>query len=98
MVDLDGKFTISNILLLKNTAALFIAYPNPVRDQLSIQVNGQGPAILKLVDLTGRLIEKRSIQLDNNIHSIDMNEIPRGFYYLILDTGSGTQKIKLVKQ
>jgi len=56
VIDNDGKYTYSAVILLKNSAAHVALYPNPVKDDLGINISGLATddyAVL-LTDIRGR--------------------------------------------
>jgi Secretion system C-terminal sorting domain len=99
MADLDGKTSYSkqqvlNINCTKNTALVF---PNPVSDQLQVNVNfvtGVRTATATLYDISGRVMVRK--QLVNGTNAIDMRNMTSGIYNLVLvqDGEVTTYKIK----
>ncbi|MBN8686319.1 MAG: T9SS type A sorting domain-containing protein [Chitinophagales bacterium] len=99
MVDLDGKVAYSKLQVLnincsKNT---ILVYPNPVSDNLNINVNfvgGVKTASATLYDISGRLVVRKL--LTNGTNTIDMGAISSGIYNLVVvqDDVVTTYKIK----
>jgi Secretion system C-terminal sorting domain len=87
MVDLDDKLSYSKIIVLnincnKNTTLI---YPNPVSDQLNINISTTGVnnfITASLYDATGRIMVKK--QLVNGTNAIDMRTMASGLYSLVL--------------
>jgi hypothetical protein len=61
-------------------------YPNPATDRLFF-TNGDDVAYINISNIQGRLV--RSIIIGNNINSIDISDLEKGFYYLSIQKNSG---------
>lgn len=64
-------------------------YPNPVISRLSVKVGGmspQQPAVLELMDLTGRLLQKYAMQGDITV--LNLESYPSGNYVLLIKVGN----------
>jgi Secretion system C-terminal sorting domain len=93
MVDNDGKFTYSNIIVLSNQNTTTVSvYPNPVTDKATLQFSDNKllNTTAKLTDMSGRLVS--TIAIKNNFETIDMGKLPAGIYMLQLADGT-VQKI-----
>jgi len=73
-------------------------YPNPAEDITYLQITGlagdaSGSLEISLYDLTGRIVLNEIIRTGGSEYSgsINLSEIPQGFY--ILKVRSGTQQI-----
>ena len=65
---------------LNSTQKLTI-YPNPVNDQLNLQLNEQQLfSNLRIIDLTGKVILEK--QVENQAEQIDVSTLPKGMYYI----------------
>ncbi|PSK92066.1 BNR-repeat neuraminidase N-terminal domain-containing protein [Taibaiella chishuiensis] len=100
IVDLDGKNSLSQVVSLEVKASKFTgvtAYPNPVQQTLHIRISGQaeGAAMVQLMDMTGKVI--RSLQVQGNTATMDMNRIPAGMYLLKYTDNSHTSVLKITK-
>lgn len=73
-------------------------YPNPVRDQLHIDIAGviKDGAKLELVDVTGRIVLSKTVAVNKDV--ISMTDIPSGVYLLRLYNGNDHTVIKVVKE
>ncbi len=90
----------------------FVAYPNPFRQKVTIEVQGGEPLTETawLTDLTGRRQQVRLIlqghssnntftQSHNQIYTLDLTSRPQATYLLTLTTASGkTHTVRLLKQ
>ena len=93
IVDIDGKFTYSNIIALSNQQSSSLAvYPIPVKDKATLQITGNKLLYTKaqLTDISGKTVN--TIFINNNFETIDMAQLPAGIYILRLNDGS-VQKI-----
>lgn len=81
-------FTGSLITPGLNEDAQLVIYPNPVNDELNLVFDkNMGAASIKIIDVFGReVINKTTV---NTTNRINLNNIPKGFYYLQLFNASG---------
>lgn len=65
-------------------AGNFIAFPNPANNEISIVSKNASASLVKVYDVTGRLVN--SVELSNGKVSIDISDLENGIYiYSILD-------------
>lgn len=85
-VDLDGTYSVSNIVSFKYNAARIsvTAYPNPVQDLLNIRGIGAG-AVLQLYSMDGRLLVKQSMATRQQL---DLTRLTAGSYRLVIYTSN----------
>ena len=104
-IDKDGSFKYSVIVSLNNNKGRWYieTYPNPVVEELQLQVNARdkGSMNLRLINQQGQLI--KSIVLQKNTDElqvrINLKEIPAGVYFLEMRVGEGVKEIrKIVKE
>lgn len=77
---------------------LFI-YPNPVRDQLNLQIpDNDELRALQLFDLTGRTIRLWDNPFMMDQSSFDVSSLKQGHYFLKVRTSSNTKTIRIIKQ
>ncbi len=83
----------------------FVAYPNPFRQKVNIQVeSGElkvecGVAIAWLTDMQGRREEVRLTPAGNGKYTLDLTSRPQSTYLLTLTTADGkTHTLRLLKQ
>ncbi|GAB4014412.1 T9SS type A sorting domain-containing protein [Spirosoma koreense] len=79
-----------------------VAYPNPIQQEFTLTIEGaNGQAVrLWLVDLQGRTITERQIQVSDSSHqeSMSLDNHEPGTYLLQVSTSSQTKTIRLLKQ
>ncbi len=67
-------------------------YPNPFNDQLHIKT--RETLNIKLINSIGKVVVEKRITKEE---SIDVSKLSKGVYYLLINSGSGTKPIKLIK-
>ncbi len=107
-IDKDGKFTYSNIVLVKGTkaATLSIAsiYPNPTVNNLRLAIASPNNEKVTLVvtDLAGRVVMQNATQLvagDNNLQ-LNVKGLAKGSYSIkvVCNNGCNSSAERFVKQ
>ena len=102
MVDKDGKFTYSKTIpiniLIKSS---FVIYPNPVKNNLFIQVQHAvaEQATLQIMDMQGKIVQQKNYQFMAGVTTLSMNtaSLATGSYFIIIK-GQTTQKKLFIKQ
>src|SRR5690606_14813001 len=76
-----------------------IAYPNPVRDELTVKVSGMVSGIgnLLLTDISGRELDRALIE-SNGTATFRMEHLAQGMYILKFRDDSTTKMIKVDKK
>lgn len=105
MVDVDGKFTYSNIVMLKVNGMLTtntIAWPNPTTGKLSVQLNSDMnvTAQLKLSGIDGKVWNQSNVIIKKGQNVIPVNQaqsLPAGTYILHIISVVKTETIKIIK-
>ncbi|MEO8765511.1 MAG: T9SS type A sorting domain-containing protein [Ginsengibacter sp.] len=101
MVDIDGKFTYSNVIAIKTNAGFTLqVFPNPATTILFVGADGNKEnATVQIVDAVGRVIRDGKIFLNGKTSfSVDVNNLPGGFYNLILHKKDKTETQKFIKR
>ena len=81
-----------------------IAYPNPTNGIINIQLvkTNDSPnnySKLEIADISGKVVYYTQINdVDEDVYSIDISNLPRGFYVLILNTGNSQSIQKIILQ
>ncbi|ALD20590.1 hypothetical protein AM218_04340 [Hymenobacter sp. DG25A] len=96
-VDTDGKFAYSGVVTVNNVGNGGVAmYPNPVRDQLMIQLPGNTKgAVVTVSDLTGRVQFTKTLSTEGRLN---MNSLKPGIYVVTVVNGGQRFTQKIVKQ
>lgn len=102
MVDKDGKFTYSNIIVIKlnDKDKAFLVFPNPAKDILFVQANGNNEAAsIMVIDVAGRKLKEKKINLNgNSSFSINIKDLPPGVYNILLKGKNNNDHQKFVKE
>lgn len=107
-VDKDGRFTYSNIVLIKgakaNDVMLTSLYPNPVSHSMNVVINApvNDKLTLMITDMAGKVVKQQQVQVvsgDNNV-GLDASAMPRGTYFIkaVCASGCSTAVKKFVKE
>lgn len=96
-VDTDGKFAYSSVATVNNLGnGVAAMYPNPVHDQLTIQLPGSTKgAVVTVADLTGRVQFSKTLSMEGRL---DMNSLKSGIYVVTVVNGNQRFTQKIVKQ
>jgi Secretion system C-terminal sorting domain/Calx-beta domain len=95
MIDLDGRFTYSNIIKLSSnplSGGRGALYPNPITTTATLEIGDRKllNTQANIIDANGRTIKTFTIK--NNFEIVDMCGLPSGLYILKMSNGE-TQKI-----
>jgi hypothetical protein len=87
--------TLSSNELNKNQVQF---YPNPVKDKLIIQLN-EVPlnGTLEVIDIKGQLINRIDLKI-SLVQEIGMQDLPKGVYFVKLNSDKSQKIIKIVKE
>jgi hypothetical protein len=92
-VDFNGRFNHSDIVAVTFSDDNGMAvYPNPTKNEVfvSLSENTQTDATIELFDNIGRLILKQYLPQGVNSSSVNLSELPNGYYFLRLTNGNQT--------
>jgi uncharacterized protein YjdB len=70
-------------------------YPNPVQNELFIEIENQTINQLEVIDFSGRIVKS---VFNNNVKSINVSELNQGMYILKIETENGSSVTRFVKQ
>jgi hypothetical protein len=104
MVDLDGAFTYSRVIAVKNEEGIITLqlFPNPTTDVLQLQIPSteKTTASIAIADMNGHVLQSNSISLveGNNASSISVRQLTPGMYQLIITRGEVKQTKTFIKQ
>jgi len=81
--------------------AVLLVYPNPVEDFLNLQINGLSSETVsfQVYDATGKLVLQYNSVGANNLHRLQVKQLPQGNYFLLGYTPNGEAigQIKFIK-
>ncbi len=102
MIDEDGKFTYSKVVSVKNDIASnsFRIFPNPANEILYIQTRSVSNdfAALQVFDASGRKLKDEKIILNGNSYQLNIKDLPKGVYDLLLKSKVINKHQKFMKQ
>jgi len=89
--------TISNQSVGVNEVALqkVNIYPNPVKNQLFIELDNQGVTEMLIIDYSGRVVKTI---MNNSVNSIDVADLTQGIYVLKISTKNGVLTNSFIKK
>ena len=70
-------------------------YPNPVQNQLFIELNNEAITKLDIIDFSGKLILSKT---DYTKKSVDVSDLPKGIYAIQITTEEGVSSSRFIKQ
>lgn len=87
---------------LPELASSLRAFPNPVVDQLNLQLDTEeaSNALVRIYNANGQALVQRSINLGigANMEQFDMSNLPAGFYTVEVSNGEAASRTTVVKQ
>ena len=78
--------------ILNSSLTLF---PNPADNFIQIKYDYLMPENYSIIDTNGRLIESRIIFSENDL-LIDVRDLEKGLYFIILESSKGINSLKFV--
>jgi hypothetical protein len=101
-VDIDGRTTYSNIASIKpdETKAGYAIYPNPAKDYFNLvssKPEDLKGAAISIVDLSGQVILKQSLQATGN-QKVSISSLAKGMYIIKIVKTTGVVTRKLLKE
>jgi hypothetical protein len=95
--DFDGANSSSDIITIRNKNSVPFISPNPSNSSFNISFSDNGGAVISILDLTGRIIEKKKVE--ENIFSVNMGEeLSSGTYIISVINGSESFYYKVIKE
>ncbi len=94
-VDFDGSFSMTGIRVVdcKNNELMFSAFPNPVSDLLTVDVNTTSDTDFLLYDALGRQIQSGHVTPRDSQITFDCSDLQQGIYYLRENSSEKVVKI-----
>ncbi|MBO4580789.1 MAG: T9SS type A sorting domain-containing protein [Bacteroidales bacterium] len=86
----DTDYVLETKLLVNNV------YPNPVQDQIKVNLANDGNATAILYNLVGQ--EVKRVDLTAQVSTIDVADLSRGIYMLKVNQGGVSQTVKITKR
>lgn len=103
-VDIHGVVTYSRIVRVVREAlpvTLNITFPNPAHDilKLNLETSEAGPARLNIVDISGKSLVNKTINLQKGIsqENLVISKLAPGVYYLIVTRENSRKTVQFIK-
>jgi predicted esterase len=71
-------------------------FPNPAKQVLNVQTLSYGKYQVKIMNLQGQTVYEQNVQ--GNLFSLDVSELPKGLYFLNLQSDEFSQNFKFMKE
>ncbi len=102
-LDIDGRVSISKVLLLGEPFTMTNAFPNPATDRVTVQFIATAEESLRLsvLDMNGRLVWYQAVETKPGLNTtiIPMRQLQAGTYDLILNNGKKVAaSLRVVKE
>ena len=99
-VDFDGKETVSKAVSVdfsgKSTARI---YPSIATDKINVELNADGNAVdLIVLNLLGQVVKAQNLAHTEGVISLNIGDLPKGFYMIRLNSKSDETTQKFEKQ
>jgi len=77
-----------------------VAYPNPFRDafELNIKTSATAPIQIAVYDITGRLLESKTLTVDQANNTPMGSNYPSGVYQVVVSQGNQLQTVRVIKK
>jgi hypothetical protein len=95
MVDRNGAYSYSPIKTLRTDELIITSYPNPVKDQMIVDLTGYPSGTMRIVDMSGRTLS--TIRTVDGINRINTSALGTGMYILQVSVGLEMEKMKFSK-
>lgn len=96
MVDLDGRFTYSNVLrLVKDSQSGISIYPNPSGETVTLSTQGSEQARIRIYNASGQVVYVK--EMTGNSISLQIGHLPSGLYTVEILRANTFYREKLIK-
>jgi hypothetical protein len=93
-IGFEGTFDFGTILQNKSLIKADI-YPNPAKERIAVRC--EGLKRIAITNLTGQSVKSFQFQ-DSDYEVLDVSDLTRGIYFLILESTNGTVSSKIAKE
>lgn len=92
-----GEGEIKELEMVNSTE--FKLYPNPVKDELTLNVNqGENLVSYSILDITGKIVKEASFNTKSNQQNVSLNDLEKGIYLIKVVSDKQTFTEKIVKE
>lgn len=83
----------NSIGLNESTSVNGIAYPNPATDKVTVKLDGEGTASLRITDVSGKVVANQSLTFSSGSASVSLDGLETGVYIfnVLLENGKTAQ-------
>jgi hypothetical protein len=78
--------------------AVLVVYPNPVSDNLTVQINQVENGVIEVLDVQGKLLFKQNLGNFTGTYQIEMNNYEDGIYIVRVSSDDSMQEVRVVKK
>lgn len=99
VIDADGKMSVSNTILLKNTKPtnLFSVINNPAKGSIRLVIWANTPSSLMLINSMGQTVEKKMVTTSNGtVLTFNSTHLSKGMYSVVMTNGIKQQAEKII--
>lgn len=74
-------------------------YPNPVKDELALNVNqGENIVSYSIFDITGKMVKEATFSTKSNQQNVNLSELEKGIYLINIETDKQSFREKIIKE
>ncbi len=96
-IDLDGRHTFSNILRIKkDDRESLVVYPNPARENITVNMPGRGVATLRIFNSTGVPVVSKTVS--ENYFTVNTSNLSPGMYTIEVSRDGEVFHKKIIKE
>jgi hypothetical protein len=100
MIDKDGSYKYSQIVVINNKAALSVeVFPNPVLNSVTIShPKGLSGAVIRILSPMGNTLQSVLVQVGSVQTGMDVSNLQKGNYIVVFDNNGERRTSKIIKQ
>ena len=98
-VDFDGQHTYSmtRVLIIGETRFDVSLYPNPVSNQVHIELGQAAEGYYHVIDLSGKTILSGYLPADRTQHTLELGSLSTGVYQVLITIGDQREVRRIIK-
>jgi selenophosphate synthase len=81
---------------VKSTSIIIDIYPNPVEENITVSSN-ELISSYEIMDSQGKIIDELSLNIPSSEVNVNVNNLPKGIYFIRVTTGSKTGLAKFIR-
>ncbi|MBL0341857.1 MAG: T9SS type A sorting domain-containing protein [Bacteroidetes bacterium] len=97
--DIDGEYRVTSCIAVENTSTNyeFNIYPTNSSGIYKINIHEKGKGELKVIDINGKVLQKESLELNNESIELDVRELSTGLYIVRISVMNEIYNCKIIK-